>query len=157
MKRARTSPAGSRYTAAVTAPTQLTNGELFAERYEVEGLLGRGGMGAVYRARDRALGESIALELLATDAEAAPTDVLRFNQEVRLARRVTHPNVARVHDIGEHASVVYLTMELVEGETLRAVLRRERRLAPEHAVRIALALCEGLRAAHAAGVMHRDL
>ncbi len=132
-------------------------GDIFAQRYEILALLGRGGMGAVYRARDLALGETIALKLLMSGPEAAPLQILRFREEVRLGRRVTHPNVARVYDIGEEGSVLYLTMELVEGEDLRALLRRETRLPPEHAARIARALCDGLGAAHAAGVVHRDL
>src|SRR3954470_19416770 len=137
--------------------TELDRGAIFAERYEIEELLGRGGMGAVYRARDLALGEAIAPKLLAPGAGAAPREILRFRQEVRLARRVTHPNVARVFDIGEHGGVIYLTMEIVEGETLRQRLRRGGALPLGEALFIALSLCEGLRAAHAAGVVHRDL
>jgi serine/threonine-protein kinase len=113
-------------------------------------------MGAVYRARDVTLGETIALKVMLACEDAA-AELVRFRQEVRLARRVTHPNVARVYDIGEHAGLAYLTMELVLGETLRQLLRREGALAKARAARIALALCDGLRAAHAAGVVHRDL
>jgi serine/threonine-protein kinase len=137
--------------------TTLRKGDVFAQRYTIVALLGRGGMGAVYVARDLALGEIIALKLLGTEFEPAPVEVLRFREEVRLARRVTHPNVARVYDIGEEAGVLYLTMELIEGEDLRTLLRREGRLPPPRAARMARALCEGLSAAHAAGVVHRDL
>jgi serine/threonine-protein kinase len=135
----------------------LERGARFADRYEVEDLLGQGGMGAVYRVRDLALGETIALKVLARGSDADVAEVLRFRQEVRLARKVTHPNVARVFDIGEHAGIVYLTMEIVEGETLRQRLRRAGALPLAEALFVALALCEGLRAAHAAGVVHRDL
>ena len=135
----------------------LRKGEIFADRYEVEDLLGRGGMGAVYRVRDFALGEVIALKVLAFGPDPSPTAVLRFRQEVRLARRVTHPNVARVYDIGEHQGTIYLTMELIDGGSLRDVLRAERRLTPARTARIARALCAGLQAIHAGGVIHRDL
>lgn len=136
---------------------ELPCGTLFAERYWIEEVVGRGGMGAVYRARDVTLGETIAMKLLAAGSDATAAQVARFRQEVRLARRVTHPNVARVYDIGEHDQLVYLTMELIEGETLRQLLRREGALPKERAAQIALALCDGLVAAHAAGVVHRDL
>lgn len=136
---------------------ELSCGTLFADRYWIEEVIGRGGMGAVYRARDVTLGETIALKMLVASSGATAAQVARFRQEVRLARRVTHPNVARVYDIGEHAQVVYLTMELVEGETLRQLLRRGGALSKERAVGVALALCEGLLAAHEAGVVHRDL
>jgi serine/threonine-protein kinase len=149
-----------RYLADVTtgAPASgLAIGAVFAERYEIVGPLGRGGMGAVYRARDLALGEDIALKLLAGKASVDVSALLRFRQEVKLARRVTHPNVARVFDIGESGGAVYLTMELVEGETLRQRLVRLGPLGLERAVPILRAVGEGLRAAHAAGVVHRDL
>jgi eukaryotic-like serine/threonine-protein kinase len=136
---------------------ELARGELFADRYQVEELLGRGGMGAVYRAHDLALGEPIALKLFPFDPDRAPLGVLRFRQEVRLARRVTHPNVARVYDIGEHQGALYLTMELIEGATLRALFSHEGRLAPARAVDIVREVALGLQAAHAAGVIHRDL
>ena len=106
---------------------ELPLGQRFADRYQIEELLGRGGMGAVYRARDLSLGEDIALKVLTLGEEAPVAAVLRFRQEVRLARRVTHPNVARVYDIGEHEGVLYLTMELIDGVTLRATLRAEDR------------------------------
>lgn len=136
---------------------EISCGTLFADRYWIEDVIGRGGMGAVYRARDVTLGETIALKLLVAGSDATAAQVARFRQEVRLARRVTHPNVARVYDIGEHAQLVYLTMELIEGETLRVHLKRHGALPRDRAVGIALALCDGLDAAHAAGVVHRDL
>jgi len=136
---------------------ELPRGLLFAERYEIEAIIGRGGMGAVYRARDLALGESIALKVLAQGSDAGVAEIMRFRQEVRLARKVTHPNVARVFDIGEHEGLVYLTMELLAGDTLRQALRQRGALPPAEAARVARALCDGLRAAHAAGVVHRDL
>src|SRR5829696_6601736 len=100
--------------------SEIARGGLFADRYQIEAVLGRGGMGTVYRARDLSLGEDIALKVLAFGPEPSPIAVLRFRQEVKLARRVTHPNVARVFDIGEHEGVFFLTMELLDGSTLRA-------------------------------------
>src|SRR5262245_55481902 len=114
---------------ATSAQNELAPGELFADRYQIVESLGRGGMGTVYRARDLSLGEEIALKFLSFSQNPSPVAVLRFRKEVRLARRVTHPNVARVYDIGEHLGMIYLTMGLVDGPTLRAVLRNERRLA----------------------------
>lgn len=133
---------------------ELAPGQLFAERYEVQGLLGRGGMGAVYRVLDRKLDEIVALKLLTLSTERA---VDRFLREVRLARRVTHPNVARTHDLGEHGGVHFLTMEHVRGRSLDDVLDESERLPPDRAARIALEIAAGLEAAHAAGVVHRDL
>jgi len=128
-----------------------------AGRYEILGLLGAGGMGSVYRARDRELDEVVALKMvsgrLATSADALE----RFRREVKLARRVTHKNVARTFDLGEHAGAPFMTMELVEGELLGALLARRRRLPFDEVVRIAKDLCAALAAAHDAGVLHRDL
>ena len=125
-------------------------------RYEILGLIGAGGMGTVFRARDNELEEIVALKVLRRDLVEIPGTVERFRREVKLARRVTHRNVARVFDIGEHHGDKYLTMELVEGEPLSERMRR----APipwDDATRICLAIVEGLTAAHVAGVVHRDL
>ncbi|MBK8995505.1 MAG: protein kinase [Myxococcales bacterium] len=126
-------------------------------RYEILGLLGAGGMGSVYRAFDRELEETVALKTLRSDVVATPRLLERFRREVKLARRVTHPNVARTFDIGEHGSERFLTMEYVEGESLSALLGREGSLAPARVTSIALEVCAGLAAAHAVGVVHRDL
>jgi TolB-like protein len=131
--------------------------ELFAGRYLLLNQLGRGGMGIVYRAKDTLVGDVVALKLLEVDKGQGPELLERFRREVRLARRISHPNVARTHDLGEHAGHLFLTMEYVEGEDLQTLLGRERPLAAARAARIALAVCEGLAAAHAAGVVHRDL
>jgi serine/threonine-protein kinase len=133
---------------------ELSVGQEFAGRYDVEGILGRGGMGAVYRVRDRALGEVVALKLLTLSTERA---VERFRGEVRLARRVTHPNVARIHDFGEVGAVRYLTMEYVEGRALESILDEEKKLDPERVAKIARDIAAGLDAAHSAGIIHRDL
>jgi TolB-like protein len=128
-----------------------------AGRYEILGLLGQGGMGSVYKARDLELEEMVALKLLRPDVPLTEYSLERFRREVKLARRVTHKNVARMFDIGEHDGTKFLTMELVEGESLSALLAKEGKLAPGRVTHIASALCDGLVAAHAAGVIHRDL
>ncbi|PTL82300.1 serine/threonine protein kinase [Vitiosangium sp. GDMCC 1.1324] len=120
-------------------------------------MLGRGGMGTVYQARDSLVGDVVALKTLELGKDASPDALERFSREVRLARRITHPHVARMHDLGTHEGQAFLTMEYVEGEDLRTLLGRERPLMAPRAARIALAVCEGLAAAHAAGVVHRDL
>lgn len=130
---------------------------VLAERYELSGVLGVGGMGTVYRARDRELDEMVALKVLRRELVAQPGMVERFRREVKLARRVTHRNVARVFDIGEHQGEKFITMELVEGESLGARLARESRLPIGEVVALALAIVEGLGAAHTASVVHRDL
>ena len=136
----------------------LEAGERFANRYVVLRMLGVGGMGAVYAVRDDAVGETVALKILTLDVGGRSTEVLeRFRREVRVARRVTHRNVARTFDLGEHGGIHFLTMELVEGESLDARLARQGRLPIAVGAEIAIQICEGLAAAHAAGVVHRDL
>jgi len=119
-------------------------------------------MGTVYRARDRELDEVVALKVLRRELVEAPGVLARFRQEARLARRVTHRNVARTFDIGEHAtgpgtSEKFLTMEYVEGEALASLIRRTGALPLRRALEVLGAMCDGLAAAHAAGVVHRDL
>ncbi len=125
-------------------------------RYEILGLLGSGGMGNVYKARDLELDEIIALKVLRPELVGAPGAIDRFRREVKLARRITHPNVGRVFDIGEHGGDKIITMALIDGEALSTVLARER-LVIARAVEIASGICAGVGAAHAAGVVHRDL
>ncbi len=128
-----------------------------AGRYEILGLIGVGGMGAVYRARDRELDEVVALKMLRRELVELPGILERFRREVKLARRVTHKNVARTFDIGEHAGEKFLTMEYVEGESLAAVIERHGMLPVAKIAEIVEPALEGLAAAHAAGVVHRDL
>jgi TolB-like protein/tRNA A-37 threonylcarbamoyl transferase component Bud32 len=124
-------------------------------RYELLALIGWGGMGNVYRARDLELDEIVALKMLrgASDADA----VARLRAEVRLARRVTHPNVVRTFDIGEHDAGRFISMEYVDGESLAATLARSPTLPMATVEALAEAMIAGLAAAHAAGVIHRDL
>jgi serine/threonine-protein kinase len=132
-------------------------GQTLAGRYDLIELLGTGGMGEVYRARDRELDELVALKVIRADLASAPDVVARFRHEVKLARRVTHPNVARTFELGQADGLMFCTMQLVVGESLARRLARVRRLAVPEAVGIASALCEALIAAHAVDVIHRDI
>ena len=130
---------------------------MFDGRYRVIGLLGRGGMGEVYRADDLRLGQPVALKFLPSDLGRDPVRLAQFHNEVRTARHVAHPNVCRVYDIGEVDGQPYITMEYVDGEDLSSLLRRIGRLPEDKAVEIARQICAGLAAAHDRGVLHRDL
>lgn len=132
-------------------------GSLLADRYRVVALLGRGGMGEVYRADDLTLGQPVALKFLPEEAAQDPALLDRFRAEVRIARKVSHPNVCRVYDVGEVDGQPYLSMEYVDGEDLASLLRRIGRLPNDKALDIARQLCAGLAAAHTKGVLHRDL
>jgi serine/threonine-protein kinase len=132
-------------------------GVVLAGRYRIAGLLGRGGMGEVYRATDLTLGQAVALKFLPDAAAADERALARFFNEVRMARQVTHPNVCRVYDIGEIEGLRYISMEYVDGEDLSVLLRRIGRLPADKAIEIARKLCAGLAAAHEKGVLHRDL
>ena len=132
-------------------------GGLIAGRYRIIALLGKGGMGEVYRADDLTLGQPVALKFLPDQAAGDPGLLERFHNEVRIARRVSHPNVCRVYDVGEIDGHTFFTMEYVDGEDLASLLRRIGRLPHDKALDIARQLCAGLSAAHTKGVLHRDL
>ena len=132
-------------------------GTVLAKRYRIIGLLGRGGMGEVYRADDLKLGQAVALKFLPLAVERDSGRLGRFLNEVKVALRVTHPNVCRVYDIGEADGHHFLSMEYVDGEDLASLLKRIGRLPREKATQIARQLCAGLAAAHDDGIVHRDL
>ncbi len=132
-------------------------GTRLGTRYRIVALLGRGGMGEVYRADDLELGQSVALKFLPAEVSSNPSELARFRSEVRVARQIAHPNVCRVYDIGEADGHVFLSMEYIDGEDLAAVLRRMGRPTPDKALEIARQICLGLAAAHEAGMLHRDL
>ena len=135
----------------------FTPGTVLAERYRIIGLLGRGGMGEVYRADDLKLGQPVALKFLPRRFASEKDRLERFYAEVRIARQVSHPNVCRVYDVGEIDGQHFLSMEYVDGEDLASLLKRIGRLPPDKALEIARELCAGLAAAHERGVLHRDL
>jgi serine/threonine protein kinase/tetratricopeptide (TPR) repeat protein len=130
---------------------------LLAERYEILELLGQGGMGAVYKARDTELERLVALKLIRADLASNPEILRRFKQELILAREVTHRNVIRIFDLGQAKGFKFITMEFVEGRDLRVVIREKGKLSPEETVRVISQVCRALESAHAAGVVHRDL
>lgn len=136
---------------------RFTPGTMLADRYRIVGLLGRGGMGEVYRADDLKLRQPVALKFLPEALSEDPKKLERFLHEVRVARQVSHPNVCRVYDIGEADGQHFISMEYVDGEDMSVVLRRMGRPSKEKALQIARQLCAGLAAAHDKGVLHRDL
>jgi hypothetical protein len=131
-------------------------GTVLAGRYRILGLLGHGGMGEVYKAFDLILNQTVALKFLAPKniGEAA---LVRFRNEVRIARQVSHPNVCRVYDLGMVEGLHFLSMEYIDGEDLSSLLRRIGRLPQDKAIEFTRKICAGLSAAHDRGVLHRDL
>ena len=130
---------------------------MLGERYRIVGLLGRGGMGEVYRADDLKLEHPVALKFLPRALEGDADRLERLYGEVRMARQVSHPAVCRVWDVGEAEGQHFLSMEFVDGENLSSLLRRIGRFPPDKALDIARQVCAGLAAAHEKGVLHRDL
>jgi serine/threonine-protein kinase len=167
MERPFGAPASGQETVAVALPAGATPfsstnapqvGSAFAGRYDIESELGVGGMGVVYKAHDRQLDEEVAIKVLRSEALAQdPTLGDRFKQEIRLARKISHKNILRTHDIGETNGLTYLSMEYVRGITLKHFLRETHGMPKAAALRIARQVCAGLSAAHAAGVIHRDI
>jgi len=135
----------------------FTPGMVLASRYRVIGLLGRGGMGEVYRADDLKLGQPVALKFLPKGFAADPVRRERFYAEVRIARQVSHPNVCRVYDVSELDGLHYLTMEYIDGEDLASLLKHIGSLHGTKALDVARQLCAGLAAAHNKGALHRDV
>ena len=139
----------------------LQPGQQFANRYTIIRLLGSGGMAAVYQAWDETLGIAVALKLIRVDANTSALErrelEARFKRELKLARQVSHPNVVRIHDLGDVQGTLYLTMEYVQGADLATLLQRESRLALPRALALARQIASGLAAAHRAGIVHRDL
>ncbi|HTH63615.1 MAG TPA: protein kinase [Gemmatimonadales bacterium] len=137
---------------------RLTPGSVFANRYEVKEILGAGGMGVVYRAFDRELGEPVAIKTLRPDTVADdPVALERFKQEIRLARRIAHRNVVRTYDLGEVNGIYYLTMEYVEGTSLKQLIQSRGRLPVPVSLTVGKQLCRALEVAHEQGVIHRDI
>ena len=131
-------------------------GTVLASRYRIIGLLGKGGMGEVYKAEDIKLAQTVALKFLPDKLQKDSSALSRFHCEVRTARQVSHVNVCRVFDIGEFEGRHFLSMEFIDGDDLSSLLRRIGRLPSERAIEIARQLCVGLSAIHQAGVLHRD-
>ncbi|HEU4522675.1 MAG TPA: protein kinase [Thermoanaerobaculia bacterium] len=140
------------------AIVDLSQGHLFGGRYRIEQILGRGGMGVVYRATDTQLDETVAIKTLPGDVmQRSPEDLERFKREIRLARKITHRNVLRTYDYGEADGVYFISMEFVRGYTLSELQQETKMLAPRAAMGIARQICRGLQAAHEQGIIHRDI
>jgi eukaryotic-like serine/threonine-protein kinase len=136
----------------------LAPGQVVLGRYTIERELGRGGMGAVYLARDSKLSERVALKTISSVLANEPDELAeRFRMEVQAARKVTHPNVIRIHDLGEDGPLLFLSMEYIDGETLFQRVKRLGTPAINDARRILCDVSAGVAAAHSAGVIHRDL
>jgi serine/threonine protein kinase/tetratricopeptide (TPR) repeat protein len=149
------SPAPPRTAEGVRPPLQA--GSLLGARYEILQMLGQGGMGAVYKARDRELDRLVAIKVIRPDLAGDPDSLKRFKQELILARQVTHKNVVRIFDLGEAEGYKFITMEYIEGRDVKSILAERAKLAPEEAMGIVEQVCRALDAAHTEGVVHRDL
>jgi serine/threonine protein kinase/Tfp pilus assembly protein PilF len=156
-----TTPAARRPATSPAESAAALVGQSLGPRYQIQRLLGQGGMGAVYAAWDRDLGVVVALKTvrpeIASDPQTARELERRFKQELLLARQVTHKNIVRVHDMGEVDGIKYITMPYLEGRDLSTILREEGRLSVSRVLRLARQVASGLAAAHEAGVVHRDL
>ncbi|MEO6326956.1 MAG: serine/threonine-protein kinase [Thermoanaerobaculia bacterium] len=139
------------------ARVQFAPGDLIGGRYRIVSLLGKGGMGEVFRADDIKLGQTVALKFLPAHLAEDPQSLAQLHQEVRLGRQVSHPNVCRLFDIGEWQGQHFVSMEYIGGEDLASLLLRIGRVPADKANEMARGLCDGLSAAHACGVLHRDL
>src|SRR4051794_13972792 len=139
-----------------TPGTRFAPGAIIAGRYRLVALLGRGGMGEVYRADDLTLDQPVALKFL-PESDAGEAGLAQLHNELRVARQVSHKNVCRLYDLGDSDGHRFLTMEYVDGEDLGSLLRRIGRIPQDKAIDIARQLCAGVSAAHERGVLHRDL
>ncbi|MEE9390513.1 MAG: serine/threonine-protein kinase, partial [Candidatus Aminicenantaceae bacterium] len=139
------------------AQEELTTGSTFGDRYQIIEELGKGGMGRVYRVLDKKLKEEIALKLIKPEIASDKKTVERFSNELKIARKIGHKNVARMFDLNEEQGIHYITMEYVRGEDLKKLIRKIGQLSAGQAIPIAKQICEGLGEAHRLGVVHRDL
>jgi len=140
-----------------TPVSEPTTGSVFAGRYLIIEDLGKGGMGTVYRALDQKLGEEVALKFIRPEIAAERKTLERFQNELKLARKISHVYVGRMYELMEDRGTHFITMEYVPGEDLKSFIRRSRHLAAETAIAIAKQVSEGLAAAHKLGVINRDL
>src|SRR3984893_2190610 len=154
------------WSAAVTAPSssdapvaskQLQSGSVLANRYEILEQLGVGGMGTVYKARDREVDRLVAIKVIRAELANDSEILSRFKQELILARKLTHKNVIRIFDLGRASGIRFITMEYIEGQDLRSLVKKQGRLTPEQSVTLIQQVCLALDAAHGEGIVHRDL
>jgi len=140
-----------------TSITGLPRWSTFAQRYEVIEELDKGGMGKIYRVLDKKIDQEVALKLLRPEIASDQETIVRFKNELKLARKISHRNVCRMYDLGEEGNAYYITMEYVSGENLKSLIRRTDKLTIGKAIAISKQVCDGLTEAHRLGVIHRDL
>src|ERR1700739_3672696 len=150
-------PSGPRSYVTSYQNVVLQVGDILGNRYEILALLGEGGMGAVYKAKDREVERVVALKLIRPEMASNPAILARFKQELITAHQVTHKNVIRIYDLAEADGVKFITMEYVEGSDLRQLLIDNGKLSIERALEVIRQVCLALDAAHSAGIIHRDL
>jgi eukaryotic-like serine/threonine-protein kinase len=143
--------------AGVVGSASFAPGTVLGTRYEILQLLGQGGMGAVYKAKDLELDRVVALKVIRPELAIHPEILQRFKQELILARQITHRNVIRIFDLSEAGGIKFITMEFIEGQDLKSLVTEKGRLSPEETVRIMEQVCLALETAHSEGVVHRDL
>jgi len=145
------------FTCGLALTPVIRMGSIVASRYEVQGVLGAGGMGTVYKARDRLIGGPVAVKVLRADVSRKPEMIRRFRSETGLAQKVRHPNVCRIHGSGEDGGLLYTAMEFVEGQDLKRRILSSGGFTPEYAFDLAIQLAEALQALHDGGIVHRDV
>jgi serine/threonine protein kinase/Flp pilus assembly protein TadD len=148
-------------TGVSTLGVQRVFDEIWGDRFRIEAQVGRGAMGAVFRARDTMLDRVVAIKLIRREFISSPEDLsvvkARFEAEIRAAGRLLHPNIVTLYDASESRGSFYIVMEFIDGKTVKEILRRHRRLPPERALYIARGICKGLDYAHSQGIIHRDI
>ena len=140
-----------------TPKEELTTGSTFAGRYQIIEELGKGGMGKVYKANDTDIKEKVAIKLIKPEISTNKKTIERFQNELKFARKIRHKNVCQMYDLNREEGTYYITMEYVEGENLKNMIRMSRQLGIGTAISVAKQVCEGLAEAHKLGVVHRDL
>ena len=135
----------------------LDLGSVFSGRYEILENLGKGGMGEVYRARDMQIEEDVAIKIIKPEISSDKETLERFNNELKLARKIAHKNVCRMFHLDKAGDTPYITMEYIEGEDLKSLIREKGNIPENALISIAKQICEGLAAAHDLGIIHRDL
>jgi serine/threonine protein kinase len=152
------SPEEAKVTETLETPKEeLTTGSTFAERYQIIEELGKGGMGRVYKVIDTEINETVALKLLKPEISVDNKTIERFRNELKTARKISHKNVCRMYHLGKHEGASFITMEYIQGEDLKRLIRKVGQLNVGRAISIAKQVCEGLEEAHRLGVIHRDL
>lgn len=140
-----------------TPKEELTTGSTFAHRYQIIEELGKGGMGRVYRAIDKKLNEEVALKLIKPEIASDKKTIQRFSNELKFARKIRHKNICQMFDLGEYRGKHFITMEYVEGQDLKRMIRQSGQLALSTILHIIKQVCDGLMEAHSSGIIHRDL